>query len=294
MKSVVLVPAFNRPEFLFFCIKQIMQAAEFQNYHYIFSLDFGFNQKCIEVIEHNFHHNDYEIVKRKYVPYTTGKQSYHLLDSYLYAANQSDHLIFMIEEDVMIAHGFFTMHESIHAGPYNLFCSIGVKNPNSNPPLTDDVNAYYLSHGDYCSLGVAFHFDVLQELIKPHCVNEYYSNPVRYVTKKFPNSRIGSSFSEQDGLIRRIQEHTQEQMNPMLIAYPHVPRAYHAGFYGKNRNRYYYASFEKKLEYVRETIFNDDAMQKACIRPEYFEDSKPIDLHVCATDKMYFKAAQQF
>jgi hypothetical protein len=98
---------------------------------------------------------------------------------------------------------------------------------NRSLDLPADVGGYYLSSGDSCSNGMCFDKDILLKLVAPHFNMAYLRQPKKYLRRYFPRSSIGLGFVEQDGLIRRIQERS-----PYPIAWPCVPRAFHAGFYG--------------------------------------------------------------
>jgi hypothetical protein len=92
--------------------------------------------------------------------------------------------------------------------------------------------------------------------------------------RNFPRSIIGNIWTEQDGLIRRIME-----INKLYAAFPCVPRGYHAGFYGYNRQpEIVRKSYEEKLAMVREVCFDDARMRQVAIGLGYYLDSVPCEL----------------
>ena len=275
MKTVCLIPAWRRPEFLWHCLANIKRAEGADQVHYIFRFDQGHAAELHDVVrDFPFSH---EVSITPPSKYRLTKQSYSLLTGYALAAQAAgpDGLVLMVEEDVMVATDFFRWHQAVHEQQRNLFCSIAVANPNRRnvAELRGPVSDYYLSSGDYCSLGVGFRPWVLQQLVAQHAGANYYAQPHAYCLREFPASPIGSAFVEQDGLIRRIQMAAK-----LPIAYPYAARAYHAGLYGKNRGNGPGGSFARRLEYVTEVIYSDEAMRTFAKHPEWYEDSRPIPL----------------
>ena len=272
--NVCLIPCWRRPEFLHHCITNIVKAEGAEGWHYIFRPDVGASRENIGVIQgFPFSHE----VKPN-IDHKAGrvKQSFNLLSGYEYASTVAgDGLVAMVEEDVMVGEGFFTFHQSVHTSEPGLFCSIAVKNPNREVETTGDPGAYYLTSDDYCSLGVCFTAERIRTDILPHHHRPYYINPVGYCRRGFRGRSFGDAFSEQDGLIRRIQWKGNAQ-----IAFPDVPRAYHAGFYGYNRGHKRGGTITERIELVGSVIYDEPRMKEEAARPEYFEDSRPVDLSV--------------
>jgi hypothetical protein len=183
----------------------------------------------------------------------------------------------MVEEDVMVGRDFFTFHQAIHKAELTLFCSLSTKNHNRQVTTTSDPSAYYLTTDDYCSLGVCFKRETILQHIAPHVGRPYYLNPTNYSVKTFPASKFERGYSEQDGLIRRIQE----QLGPdRPIAYPHQPRAFHAGFYGYNRGPRKGGALDMIIGEVGLIIYHRERMKIASQRPEFYADSEPVPLQL--------------
>lgn len=281
--NTVLIPCWRRPEMLWHCLENIKRAHGADAYHYIFRMDKGYDPALHEVIkDFPYSHQVSEAGPIKYREIS--KQSHNLLQGYALAAQQTDALVIMIEEDIMVATDFFGYHEAIHEAEPDLFCSIAVANPNRRMNDTGPRDAYYLGDGDYCSLGVAFKKDVLQSLIAPHATADYFTNPEAYCRRHFPASPIGHAFVEQDGLIRRIQMKQSRQ-----IAYPWQAKAYHAGLYGKNRGGGPTGTWRQRLQYVTDVIYSDEAMRTFAKHPEWYEDSKPINLNAEPWQSMHLQ-----
>lgn len=278
MKHVVLIPAWRRPEFLWHCLANIQRAELADQMHYIFRFDQGHSIELHEVIKgFPFSH---EVAVTAPSKYRIAKQSYSLLTGYTLAADRAPEggLVFMVEEDVLVATDFFRWHLAVHEQQPALFCSIAVANPNRGREGMDgEVDEYYLSSDDYCSLGVALRREVIKSTLQPAMETAYFVDPVKYCLRRFPGSPFGANFAEQDGLIRRLQWASGGSLNP--IAYPYRARAYHAGFYGKNRGAGPVGNWRQRLDRISSVIYSDEAMRTFAKHPEWYEDSRPIDLN---------------
>lgn len=287
-RDVVLIPAWRRPEFLWHCLANLKRCEGADQLHYIFRFDHGHTTELYDVIKgFPFSH---EVTTAPQSAYRIGKQSYNLLMGYRYAAQKTNQFVFMVEEDVMVRDDFFKWHYAAHAARPYLFCSIAVANPNRRMTDTGGEDEFYTSEADYCSLGVCFHKNVLQNFVDPHIRHDYFVNPVDYCRRHFPGTPFGDQFAEQDGLIRRIEwwpvkGHTG-------IAWPWVPRAFHAGLYGNNRGAGPAGSFATRLDYVTSVIYSDQAMRDQAKHPEWYEDSRPINLTSPQWHTLKFRALE--
>lgn len=268
----VVIPCFNRPEFLFWCLEKIKIAEKAAENKYIFCLDYGYDTDNVKII--NEFPFSKEIVRRnRHLPLNT-KQSRNVLEGLRYAAETSiNDIIYLIEDDVMIANDYFIWHEKVHAS--NVFCAIASKNINRHLNKgSNRLSDYYLSNGDYCGIGTSFKAGVIEKHIVPHINDSYYSDCIKYVIQHWPDSTIGAHYSEQDGLIRRIQSESG-----LPTAYPFVPRAYHAGFYGKGRDKkMYIANLPKRIKAIGEIIFDKTNMAKFALNEYFYFDSEPVSL----------------
>ncbi|HNR55068.1 MAG TPA: hypothetical protein PKJ19_07880 [Flavobacteriales bacterium] len=273
--DILLIPCWARPEFLHHCLKNLAATGDLSTVHVVFKPDTSFNPEILGVIDTWMEHlPSYEVVTPKLARYRHSRQSSNLLEGYAYAASLTGGLVFMVEEDVMVANDFFRFHRDLHAKE-KVFAALSVRNPNRQVFTDDDPEAYYLSSGDYCSLGVSMRPEVIQGMILPHKIEGYFRDPARYCRRHFPNSTLSDNFVEQDGLIRRIQG-----ASTLPTAYPHVPRAFHAGFYGYNRRQFVQGNLTQRIERLDRTIYNPEAMLKASLSAAYYQDSQPIPLQI--------------
>lgn len=275
-RDVVLIPAWRRPEFLWHCLENLKLADHAAEHHYVFRFDQGHSPELFQVIDKfPFSH---EVCITQRTPYRLAKQSYSLLTGYSIAAQRAGRpyaMVYMVEEDVMVARDFFRWHRAVHAGNPSLWCSIAVKNPNRKVDLHGEHGDYYLTKDDYCSLGVCYRARVLTDLVAPEVTAKYYSDPINEIKRRFPNSPFGDAFAEQDGLIRRLQ---WRHGMALPIAYPVHAKGYHAGFYGKNRGAGPSGSLNDRIRRVADVIYSDEAMRIFAKHPEWYEDSRPVNL----------------
>jgi hypothetical protein len=273
-RDVVLLPCWRRPEFLWHCLDNLTQADGSAELHVVIRPDTGHCADILEVVR-SFSDRlpSFEVCFPPAAPFRRTKQSANVLLGYLHAAHIARRFVFLIEEDIMIARDFFRWHRQAHAAAGELFCSIATQNPNRKLTLASEIDAYYLSSGDYCSNGVCFDKQMLLRLLAPQICMRYFRKPKAYIRRHFPASTIGLGFVEQDGLIRRIQEHCAYP-----IAWPCVSRAFHSGFYGYNRPGGLTGSLQERVQILGETIYDSKAMRAAAGRPEFVESTLPCDL----------------
>ncbi len=273
-KDIVLLPCWRRPEFLWHCLDNLTRVAGIGSVHFTFRPDTGASPENLDVIE-SFAGRlpSFDVQAPEPCPYRRTKQSANVLLGYLRAASVARRHVFLVEEDIMVARDFLTWHRAVHAAAGPLFCSIAVRNPNRTVTLPDDPEGYYVSSGDYCSYGVCFDKQVLQRMVASHVNMAYMRRPKKYLRRHFPASAISLGYVEQDGLLRRIQERSTYP-----IAYPCLPRAFDAGFYGYNRPGGVRGSLQDRIQALADIIYDPEVMRQAALRPEFIASSVPIDL----------------
>lgn len=280
--NVALIPCFNRPEFLTLALENIRKAEGAADIHYIFRLDHLFDKTNLQVIaQFPLPHT---ITYTPRVHYKLAKQSHSLLTGLIIAAQRTDKLVYLIEDDVMIGRDFFRWHDAVHKQNPDLFSSHANLNINRSIPTQGNWDEYYLTSGDYGSIGTCMHRDTILNHIAPHASKSYYRSPTNYVATTFKGSTLKRDQAEQDGLIRRIQHTTGRPQ-----AYPHTmqidgllygPRCFHAGFYGKNRPKKYTGSLDQKITRLREIIYSEEGMRTFALHPGYYADSRPCALEL--------------
>lgn len=275
--SVCLIPAWRRPEMLWHCLQNVRLATGAEEYFYLFRFDQDHDPDLHKVVKDFPFRHAIAITPR--TKYQLAKQSYSLLTGMQAAADMctpgGDCIVVMIEEDVMVGRDFFRWHRAIHDAHPTLFAAVASANPNRRVVDTGEAGDYYRSSGDYCGIGVSWSAGVVRGFIAPHMATRYFNDPIRYCAETWPKSPFGKSYAEQDGLIRRIQWKCGADKP---IAWPYVPKCYHAGFYGKNRGSGPMGDLGDRIRRISEIIYSEEGMRTFAKHPEWFEDSRPINL----------------
>jgi len=284
--NTVIIPCFNRPEFLFLTLENILKAKHSEEFVYLFAVDWGFDVRILDVI--NEFPLEKVVIKRKRNAYNSGKQSHNLLEAYRESTFLSEQYSILLEDDFFINPDFFEWHLKVMEAEPNAFCSIATMNHNTWHETDDDDAAYYYgTRTDYQSWGVCWNVEVLKNKILPHANSSYYTDPARYITKILNQEWLSNQFCEQDGLIRRIRYNNES----MPVIFPHKPRAFHAGFYSYHRDsEHLNGSLKDMVNFVREVTQDKERFLKACGE---FKDSQPIDLNYeFKYDKPVYKPAK--
>jgi hypothetical protein len=86
---------------------------------------------------------------------------------------------------------------------------------------------------------------------------------------------VSLGYVEQASLLRRIQEVCDQP-----IAYPATPRAFHAGFYGRNRPGGIAGALKERVRRLDTMIYDSSAMRGAALSERYAADSEPVPLDI--------------
>lgn len=267
--NIVVTPCHSRPEMFKVWAELVLKCEGAQDLLYLFCLDSGYDPRYDDLIE------DFPLEKAVIrMPHSNlklGKQSQNVLNGMVAAAQNTSELVIYLEEDIFPAVDFFRWHLDIHSKQPDIFCSVATRGNNNTYTVDEDINHYYLTDKpDYQSWGSCFKKQVILDEIYPHFNDAYLTDPNGYCFTRWPQSVVGKRFTEQDGLIRRILE-----VSGLKVAYPCYPLAYHAGFYGYNRQPdVMRKSYDEKLKLIREVCFDVDMMDKYSV----YKDSVPIEL----------------
>ena len=203
---ICIVPYFNRPAFLYFTLQSIIRSDIPQDIHFHFHIDYGYNPVGLEYINAFPYPNTVHHTPKIYSG--AAKLSYNILTAYKLHANND--YVFMIEDDIIVEADFFTWHLAQHTQP--ILASIGsLPKPQTKAPY------------DYQSWGVCFTGKALRQYVVPHINHMYFRHPEKYLSDKFPDSHLGVTQSQQQGLIRRVATH-------IPCKYPTYPVCHNFGF----------------------------------------------------------------
>ena len=227
MRDIVLVPTYDRPEYLYVCLERLFAAEGigdkrvlvFQDSHegdgvlgadaYAICEHFGAEFRSRPV--HNYYGNSFNVLRALEEVYRGGAER-----------------VYLVEDDVFVTDDFFMWHDAIMTGAKeNVFvsCASAIKGSLeyaiNGPEVLDesvaDPMAYHISTHAYSSVGPCFHRRVLQLIVSNLCDQKTYDALAPGV--------------EQDILIKRLMRDVGG-----VSLWPYVPRVYHMGWYSYHRN----------------------------------------------------------
>lgn len=229
--EVVIVPLHRRPAFALACLTRLYEAARTDDtllFH--LAIDAQPDPGVVTVADQFAQQVGRTRVATVQRTRSFRGNSYNLLTAYAETVDSGASLIHLVEEDVLVADDYFDYHRAVHAREPDVFAVSACRNQfwplYAGPPAEED--AYYLQ-GCYQSIGVSFTPAKLRH-VTAHSAQHFCINPYHYLRRTYPHSALEAQYAEQDGLIYRIVESLGEK-----VAFPCVPRAYHAGFTGYNR-----------------------------------------------------------
>lgn len=274
MKDICIVTAYKRPEMLHECLRRIQIAQGALDLQIWVCLDNRnrdpYNIENLDVIRAFKDKLDLKLIVRQ--AHEFPGNSYNVLESYKAAFRAGPQYVFMVEDDVMVAKDFFHFHYAAHALT-KLFCSVAVKCTRRKDLVeSDDPSKIFLSTSDYASLGVCFPHDSLSYIV-PYATEPYYSNTRGFINAYFKDSPFKNEDTEQDGLILRVMGHWNQ-----LCAWPKVPRAFHAGYYGYHRmdGLLPMGPLENRIQNFHDVMFDENMLRN--LGPNH------NDIHPCNLD----------
>lgn len=240
MHDVVLIPTFNRPEYLWLCLEHLAAAdgGPEKHIHVLHDAhtrdtqtqrnDFALTRQVIEHWHKQFAHVT-----------TTWRDPHHYIGNVLnflegYKAaytNPEVRYAYLVEDDVLVGQDFFRWHEAVQArGDY--FCTVGwhcvrydAATKNGNP------TQYIESTMDFSSIGVCWQREKLAPFVK-HATTMYYRDHRTYLAGAFPGSPINpGTWTEQAGIVTRLLHETKDRW----VAWPTLRRCSHVGVSGYHR-----------------------------------------------------------
>lgn len=282
-RDVVLLPNFNRPEMLQIQMELITENPGWNdNFHYIFSLDYGFKRDLLPLIRlwrSKMASSELFEVSPMQGSYPRWlKQSRAIYKAYRRSLSHNPQYIFMLEDDIAPSNIFFEWHYQVQQ-KFKPFCSIGTRNHSLMPPIPQgNHNKEVFFHPSFQSLGVCWPGQNLSRILDTYFPETYWRNPLGFTQKTFPGTKIPLAYLEQDSVFNRAIEKEN-----LRVVYPTLPVAYHMGVYGKStRTSRVTGTLDEKVRKLKSFIFDPVAVEKRyrdAGRDEYFfEDSRPIPL----------------
>lgn len=226
MRDIVLVPTYDRPEYLYVCLERLFAAEGigdkrvlvFQDSH---EGDGVLGADAYAICEH------FGVEFRSCLPHGYFGNSYSVLGALKSAYESGAGRVYLVEDDVFVMRDFFLWHDAIMVeAKENVFvsCASAIKGSLeyaiNGPEVLDesvmDPMAYHLSNHAYSSIGPCFHRRALQLIVSNLCDQKMYDALAPGV--------------EQDILIKRLMRTVGG-----VSLWPYVPRCFHLGWYGYHR-----------------------------------------------------------
>jgi hypothetical protein len=231
MKEVCIVPAFNRPEFLYLCLRRIAACRAIEGLSVTVAFDSHLNTRVhrsdeLEVLECT-ELKGLDLYPRVRREHQYKSNSFNLLSSYREALADGFDRIYLIEEDVMVSSDFFEWQRRA-LGSNGFFCAIGSGYPLSARAKQKPANEDIYASAHYASIGVGWNRENLLKVVE-HARPEYFNNMAGYCLRNFPENTDGC-YVEQDGLIGRVVVREKAE-----CAWAVKPKAFHIGYYGSHR-----------------------------------------------------------
>lgn len=220
MKEVVLVPTYDRSEFLY-CALEAIRGAEPSLPIHVFP-DRGTSEQDIcdrfgavhhTTLAHSYHGNSFNMLEAL---------------KWAYQENNRWDLVYVIEDDAIIDPTFFAWCRNALTMWPDSFAACGWRySPDALISDGPDLRIPW-----YLSVCAAIPRGSLYGIVQ-HAHLGYYSDMKGYLNRAYPNSnRRNSNHYEQDGLILRVMESESKR-----AVWPRRPRATHCGWRGYHMSK---------------------------------------------------------
>lgn len=289
MKDVVLIPTYDRPEYLWVCLENLSRAHGVQNKIIWISEDnhedvqkhFTIQIEMLATIreaERLFGREN--VIYESREPHSYYGNSHNLMSSFidLYSAVPSD-FVYLIEDDVMVLPDFFEWHEQAQKQFKPFVTCAGRINRSLNfqmngPEAIDETNASSMacvrSSKAYMSWATCFS-----------------RNSLRHMLAFRPGPANWKPGFEQDICIQNLI-----RREGLKSVWPYVPRAYHLGWYSYHRSGMQLnGTLEEKVKSLKRLMVSKSALQEVAGLQDL--DPFPKEQIVWQTGDFYLQADYQ-
>jgi hypothetical protein len=279
-RGVVIIPTYDRPEFLWLCLEHLLAADESsakeiwlcEDIHADKPKSFTTQFEMLAVIryfEKKFPFFRYTAT----MPHTNYGNSYNLIHALAEAWAVKAPLTYIVEDDVLITRDFFKWNEMVAqchgysswvscAGRLNRSLNFELNGRYEMDETCKDTNAIKRVPGAYISWATCFPWKSLNDFIP-----------------QFSNDTKFGPGVEQDMIIQTYMKTTG-----CWSIWPYVPRAYHMGWYSYHRdsdkNSGLYGTLEQRVEALRKIVVSPRRLREITVGPEidaFQEIAKPAD-----------------
>jgi len=253
MNDLVIIPTFDRPEFLWACLENLYRNVRgaltnklywiTEDIHADKPKDFTTQWENMATLREAVRMFGSSFRYLATQPHTTYGNSYNVLSALAEAAISEVNKVYLIEDDVLVTPDFFEWHEGVHrtfspwascAGRLNRSLNFHMNGPEAIDENIKDLNACHESKTAYISWATCFSRIAIENIAGTANSFEYF--------------RPGY---EQDIM---IQDHIRR--HKLTTVWPYVPRAYHMGWYSYHRTggMKLYGTLEEKVKALQAAV----------------------------------------
>ena len=279
MTDLVIIPTFDRPEFLWLCLENlyenVLREGQYPNIWVCEDIHAdkpkGFTIEMEMLAIHLEWQNKLGYVYQATAPHTTYGNSYNVLNSLVQAADLNYRYVYLLEDDVLVTPDFFEWNEMAQekfkpwascAGRLNRSLNFHMNGREAIDENIKDPNACHKSVTAYMSWATCFSQKALQDIKALNAVYDGFE-------KRF----------EQDVMIQR-----QIRRANLETIWGYVPRAFHLGWWSYHRDggMKLNGTLEDRVKALRQ-IVKDPIKLQAAKGPQDM-DAYPRQLHKPATE----------
>lgn len=257
MKDIVIIPTYDRPEYLSICFEKLAEARGIENKefwvcqdnHIEKMLDFTTQWETLAAIKEGERLLGKDRIKfTARDPHSTYGNSKNLLDAIYdaYAFEHDVHYVYIVEDDVAVMPDFFEWHEAAQekfvpfvscAGRLNRSLNFHMNGPEAIDETIKDPLACVGTRSSYHSWANCYHRESMNWILNINSEADFKPG------------------LEQDIIIQNLMK---EQRHTGGSIFPFVPRAYHMGWYSYHRTAgmKFEGNLKEKVDALRRAITN--------------------------------------
>jgi len=230
--NVIMVPARNRPEFLYISLSSLLKNKEVENYKILFVFECDVKRECQKIVKRLIADVGLDVEFVKWDSFYGLSKG--ILEGMKIAFTKTDEYVIVLEEDVMVSRDYLRFVDYCYRNFYlkrkdiaTISGMISLEHGKKRDVTKVRKRMWYSPYGVLIPKKFFFRY------VYPHCIEEYYCNPSYYCDKYHPNWIYRGMYTEQAGLINRIIH-----KNALYCLEPEVPRCQHIGWYSSKRRLY--------------------------------------------------------
>jgi hypothetical protein len=287
--DTVVIPTYDRPEYLWVCLEHLSRAHGIQNKriwicednHVGVEKHFTIQIEMLATIreaERLFGRDN--VIYEGRLPHPHYGNSHNVLTSLLEAYYSTSGFVYLVEDDAMVLPDFFEWHEQAQkqfkpfvtcAGRINRSLNFPINGPEAIDETIKDPMACVRSSKAYMSWATCFSRESLRRLLWDR-----------------PDDTSWKPGWEQDLYIQKFLQDSKSKS-----VWPHVPRAYHMGWYSYHRTAgmKFNGTLEEKVAALRSTITSKSKIKEMAGLQDI--DAIPKEQIVWQTGDLYLQEDYQ-